>query len=267
MRLRKRKGADHCRAAALIAMVGVVLLGLVACGVQPDSPPLGPRPSTPPNAGPTTAPDGETPEHAARRLFPADYAQQMASTDSPEVLEGARPGRPVPIAEEYGQGVVLARWLLPGGADAVSGDMFAAMWPAAMRKDSFLVPMVKDGRVVSQFPVQLREGHWVDSSLVSYPADEIDPKSVLPFGDAYQLDRATAEVKALLGPGTQVRPVIFLPSGLCFVVGDNEGREAAAYFTYANLGPGVGPLEQYARDLPSPGQVFTPAQLKALFSP
>lgn len=202
------------------------------------------------------AANGETPEQAALRLFSEAYAQELSVVQSPRLLQGARPGRPVPISADYRWDAQLVRWVLPDEAKAVSGNLFAAMWPSAMEKDGFLVPMVKNGRTVCQFYVDLQGGRWVGRPI---------SESSLPTGEVYWLEVATAKLKALLGRGTLVRPVIFLPSGNAFAVGDNNGREAAAYLGYSNLGRGVGDVD-ITNFTHRYGELFTPAQLRALFT-
>ena len=234
----------------------LLVLLVTACG-PPGNPPLGSKPTVPPNAGPVTASNGETPEEAAVRLFPAAYARELALGASPQELTGSEPGRPTPMSADYVYDANIVRWLLPDDAKAVSGNMFAAMWPSAMAKDAFFVPFIKRGRVIGQYCVALQKGDvwlYVDSLTSS-----------LRRGQLYELQTSTDKLKALLGEDTVVRPAVFLPSGLAFAVGDNQGREAAVMIGYSDRGPGV---DGYAngREVPAMGRLFTLDQLKTLLA-
>jgi hypothetical protein len=135
--------------------------------------------------------------------------------------------------------------------------MFAAMRPSAMAKDIFFVPFVKHGRAIGQFDVELQGDSWAyGRSLTSSPRT----------GQLYMLQTATDKLKRLLGEGTTVRPAVFLPSGLAFAVGDNQGREAAVMIGYSDRGKGV---DGYAwgKLVPARGTLFTPAGLKTLLAP
>ena len=133
--------------------------------------------------------------------------------------------------------------------------MFAAMWPISMTKSGFIVPMLKDGKAVSEFGVVLDEGgHWVCSEGVL---------ASIPGGFAHDLQDATATLRKALGYGTKVRPTIFVPSGLAFAVGDNQGREAAVFVWCTNHGKGI---KGFDKELPNAGQLFSPVQLKRLLT-
>jgi hypothetical protein len=234
----------------LLAML--LCLSLSGCGIH--NPPLGPKPTAPPNAGPQTAPDGETPAQAAVRLFPVARAQEVALMGaSPQRLKDARPGLPVPIARDYQDTGFIARWVLPHDQKAVLGNMFAAMWPIAMVKSGFLVPIFKHGTVVDNYSVGLRGDAWV--SGVGIPQRTAELRT---------LRAGTAKLKRLLGPQTTVRPVVFVPSGLIFAVGDNQGREAAAFLGNTWMGPGIGFFD--GTKMPQVGDVKVPAQLRALLA-
>lgn len=156
-------GACGYRRLVLGVATFVLLLApvsLSACG-KPHNPPLGPKPTAPLNAGPATASNGETPEQAAVRLFPSARADLESRGVSPQRLEEAGPGPVVPVSADYPSGAALAQWVLPDDAKSVSGNMFTAMWPSAMAKDIFVVPIVDRSRSVGQFIVNLQKGAWV----------------------------------------------------------------------------------------------------------
>jgi hypothetical protein len=237
--------------ALLLSLTLTALFSLVACGYH--NPPLGPKPTKPPAAGPRPAPDGETPEQAAIRLFPQARAHELELGTLPRELRGARPGEPVPVARDYREGESIAQWVLPGGSQAVSDDMFAAMWPIAKTDDFFYVPFVKDGRSIGQFSVFLRGDSWTYGPPTS---------SSLHAGPVCDLQTAIDKLRRQLGPQTAVRPVIFAPSGLTFAVGDNQGREAAVLLGHSWMGPGIGNFDQ--TKVPPVGTLLAPEQLKQL---
>jgi hypothetical protein len=253
---RKRKGAASWgRAAALIVAATVVLFAFTACRPY-RNPSLGSKPTAPPNAGPQIAPNGESPEQAAARLFPAARAQELALGASPQALKGAKSGRPVPVARDYNWDGRVARWVLPEDQQAVSGNMFAAMWPLAMSKDAFFAPFVKHGKVIGQYYVELHGDSWAYEPALS---------SSLHMYQLYALQVADDKLRRELGPQTTVRPVAFVPSGLVFAVGDNGVREAAALLGRTWMGPGIGDVTQ--TKVPPAGIILTPAELKELLAP
>ena len=127
------------------------------------NPPLGAKPTSPPNAGPMVAPDGETPQQAAARLLPQALTHMRSSGATPgSLLQGAAAGRVVAMSSVYSWPAYLVRWVLPEDRDAVAaGDLFARMWPSAMSADAFVAPMVKRGVSVCEFGVGLQHGRWV----------------------------------------------------------------------------------------------------------
>ncbi len=260
----KRRGVLAYQAQACCASACLIAVLLLAgCfGYTPPPLPLGPSPTVTPNAGPGVAADGETAEQAAKRLFPRAYRQALEAAESRserELLEGTTPGEPAPLAVDYETGGrMLVQWVLPDDLHAATGNMFAAMWPIAMLKDGFVVPMVKDGRSVSEFGICLNDhGRWVlecEQGWIGF----------VPGGWVRGLQRASEKLEKLLGPGTIVRPVMFVPSGLAFAVGDNQGREAAVFLSWVEYGPGV---EGFHKQFPEVGQLYTPAQLKKLLTP
>jgi hypothetical protein len=254
--------ASTCVLAAVVA--GVLLAG---CGYV-RNPQLGPKPTSRPNAGPVVPPSGETPEQAALRLFAPIYRHELRHADKPERLRGAAPGAPVPVVRDYRNGPNVA-WVLPDDRHSASGNLFAAMWPVAMRKDGFIVPMVKNGRSIDEMYVYLDGGAWTAGSPDSGWAydDLVDGKYVqhLPRGDVATLESATTRLKSLLGEATVVRTAVFVPSGNAFAVGDNGGREAAVLLGWVMLGPGIDTHHGPSLASSQFGQLFTHDQLAALY--
>lgn len=70
------------------------------------------------------------------------------------------------------------------------------------------------------------------------------------------------EFKTPLGPETEVRPAVYVPSGFVFAVADNDGRQAAALLGHSWMGPGIGDLDLAV--MPPLGSVLTPAELEDL---
>ncbi len=254
MRTRLAWGAAACLFATLL------LCGCMSMKERRTSLPLGPSPTVMPNAGPGVAANGETAAEAAGRLFPQGLRQALEAAESAgerRVLEGTAAGEPVPVSRCYGIPTrTLVKWVLPRDVHSVSGNMFAAMWPSAMMDKAFVVPMVKDGRAVSEFWVYLtRKGQWkVDEGAIG----------PVPGGSVRDLQLATERLRRVLGTQARVRPVVFVPSGLVFAVGDNNGREAAVYLAFVNWGKGV---KGFHKGLPHTGELFTPAELKRLLTP
>jgi hypothetical protein len=58
--------------------------------------------------------------------------------------------------------------------------------------------------------------------------------------------------------------VVFVPSGLVFAVGDNQGHEAALMIGSTPQGPGIGTID--LAKMPPVGTVFTPSELKSLLA-
>jgi hypothetical protein len=204
------------------------------------------------------AKDGEQADQAAKRLFPEVYGGLIdGGTEHPAVVRGAQVGHPVPLSQDYGMTrPVLAQWVLPDDLRSVSKDMFVLMRPTAMRHDAFVVPIVSGGKAVAEFDMDLDQaGHWQVRGYITDP---------LPGGQVHDLEAATSKLKSVLGPDARVRPVVFLPSGLEFAVGEGRGKQAAVYLTFVNHGQGVTSFDKY---LPETGALYTPAELKALLTP
>lgn len=253
-----RRLALCCLLACLVAMP--LLSGCFPTGGPCTNPSLGPRPTATPNPGPGLAADGETPQQAAVRLFAV--AQKTAlrwgvSNRRQRLLfEASKPGEPVPICVEYGS--TLAQWVLPNEVETVTGDMFAAMWPLAMEKDCFWVPMIVDGEIINEYGIHLdKQGRWVTTT-----DGWIGPT---PGGLTRALQLASETLTGVLGPGTEVRPVVFVPSGNVFAVGDHDGRQAAMLIDWVRSGPGIRDI-RYLHGSPDVGVVYTPAKLKRLFA-
>lgn len=259
--------AQRCRTAlAALLCAGTMAIGAVAvvgCERQAREPRKIAAPQAVMN-GPTAqtqkpsvrAKNGETAARAARRLFPEEYALTMEITERPQVLKGATVGVPRAVNRDYHRpGPILASWIMPRDATSAETGMFRAMRPAQMSDSVFIVPMVKKGRSVCEFTIELDAGRWSGGSGLTDP---------LPGGEVHDVEKATDELRRSLGKGTEVRLAIFLPSGLVFAVGRNSEREAAVYLTFNNAGPGVGSFDKY---LPETGRLFTPAQLAKLLTP
>jgi hypothetical protein len=178
------------------------------------------------------------------------------TTEHPDAVRDSRAGAPVPVSREYFMSSpLLARWTLTVDNDDVLSNMFTSMRPADMSADRFIVPVMKEGVSASEFDVYLDEnGRWTTGATLTDP---------LPGGQVHDLQVATTQLRRLLGPGAEVRPVLFLPSGLEFAVGSNGDREAAVYLTFVNHGPGVGSYDAY---LPRTGTSYTALELKQLLA-
>lgn len=209
----------------------------------------------PPAQPPARAVDGETPEQAAHRVFEVARKDAMAGTFHPEILRVATIGPPQAVSEDYYRPVqVPAPWVLPHDAESARTGMFKAMVPGRMSDRQYIVPILKDGHSVSYFGLWLDEtGRWSGS------IDLTDPDA---GGITSDIEQATANLRSTLGAATEVRTVMFLPSGLVFAVGSNGTQEAAAYLTDNNYGPGIDGFNKY---LPQTGQVFTSTELQELF--
>jgi len=246
-------GRVPLRALCVHGFLVLLVVALAACDTRPTNPPLGPRPTASPNPGPGVAGDGETPAHAARRLFRQTFRDRPSYPASLAIV-GSSPGPPVPVSQDYPD-APLTQWVLPNDATAVKGNMFGAMWPTAMKQESFLVPMVKDGRVVGEFSVTLGDdGRWEAG------APEL--------GSLFYSEQRTSLLEQKLGPGTEVRIVVFLPSGFAFAVGDNRGREAAVFLGEQDYGPGItheSPKHLGVGEGPKLGELLSQDQLVELY--
>ena len=145
--------------------------------------------------------------------------------------------------------------MLPDELKNVRGGMFAAMRPARLRSDVFMVPLMKDGHAGDEYSISLYEGEW----------NSFGGPSAIPGGSAREIEDATAKLKETLGSATDVRVAVFLPSGWVFAVGNNDGQEAAVYL---NWWTGDGVTGVVGRTLyPYDGQLFTPEQLYEYLTP
>jgi hypothetical protein len=200
---------------------------------------------------PATAVDGETVAQAAVRLF-AEQAQQALKTGQDRVLfEGSTPGEPRRLTgKDWGDSQLPVPWVLPDDRRSATSGMFGAMRPNQMSDRLFLVSIEKNGRSAGEFYLTLdTTGHWISDRV------DLGPARI------YDIEDATAKLVAILGPGTQVRTAVFLPSGLVFAVGNNGGREAAVYLIFVTFAPGVGGFDGLR---PEDGTLLTPSDLAAL---
>lgn len=208
-----------------------------------------------PTSEPAVAPSDETAEQAAGRIFADLYETALALAQNPADLQGAKPGRPVAISRDYSAGgPVLAQWVLPSETKAISRNMFAEMRPSPMSKTTLLVPVIKGGRTITEFEIRRDDtGAWDVVGDLAQP---------FPSGAMRDLEAAAAKLRRALGPGTRVRPAVFLPSGLVFAVGDNASHEAVVFLLPARQGPGVA---GFTTPFPDADQVLYPSQLADLY--
>ena len=243
------------RGACSIGFVVLALALLASCSSPSHSTS---NASAPPAATPPPAYDSATARRVTRHLWP-DMKEWLrgdpASADTRvAMVQAARPGSPVPVSQDYAMTEpILARWLLPDDVHSVSAGMYDHMCPTPTSATCFFVPVSSRGRPVAEMDVQENShGRWEVVEMVEGP------------GQAAAYQAAAATLRQVLGEGADVRPVLFLPSGLEFAVGHNLAREAAVYLTFVNYGSGVGSFDKY---LPKTGRLFTPPQLQRLLSP
>jgi hypothetical protein len=203
----------------------------------------------------------ESPAEGAARLFKEEYDSKAARTDpeqqiSIEPIRGATCGEPQPMLADWeGPGSLPGSWVLYEDAKAADSGMFRAMQPARVSTQGYFVPAVRDGRIVGEFEMALGEdGRWVNANGALYAG------GILGF-----MEKASLELRAALGPDTEVRTAMFLPSGLVFSVGHAHGRELAAFLGFTNIEDNG--VEGFDKALPSIGQIFTPQELKDLLTP
>jgi len=202
-----------------------------------------------------TSVDGETVAKAALRLFAEEAKQKIADGQDLNLFQGTTPGPPQPLAEDFidGQDLVPASWIVPDDVRSATSGMFAVMRPARMSDSHFLVSIDKDGRSVAEFGLTLDDsGRWMWDGVLLEP------------GRLRRIEDATAVLEATLGPGTEVRIAIFLPSGAICAVGNNGGRETAVWLSSAEYGPGVAGFHKV---LPTRGTLYSPSELAALLTP
>jgi hypothetical protein len=235
-------------------------LGVSAC--KPSARPAASIPSaatsqtTTPAVDPDLPPPNETAEHASRRLYPDLYDTAITLASDPSALRGAQPGNPVRVSRDYGQDrPVLATWVLPDDAHSISNDMFAKMRRSEMSMSAVVVPVVKNRRSISEFAMRKNTaGEWEVVGDLSEP---------FPSGTIHDLEAASATLRKELGPNARVRPVVFLPSGLLFAVGDGTAGEAAVLLGAVGRGSGI---SGFVLPTPGVGQLLSVSQLRELLN-
>jgi hypothetical protein len=195
----------------------------------------------------------EAPHAGAARLFQEALDGALSGTESPAVLDGARVGDPRPVSRDYGfPGGAPSAWVVEDADAAKTADLFGSMTPAELRDDFYIVPMVTARGPVCEFDMCLEHGEWELGSVLCDP---------LPGGQIHDVEDAQARLREHLGEDVEVRTVVFIPSGLVFVVGRSGSSTAAVYLTFADHGAGV---EGIAGELPQTGSLYTIDQLKDL---
>jgi len=218
-----------------------VTLALAACGETQESSSV---------TSPPASSAGETPQAAVERLWP-DMQELMAEVLGDEAIAGAAPGSPVLASGLYAMSEpLLVQWVLADDAQAVGGDLFAAMCPTPVDDSSFLVSVEGDEGTLAEFLIERDSGgRWQIAEMGK------------GSGQVRALAAATRTLRRALGEDAGIRSALFLPSGLAFAVGSGEAGQAAVYLTFVDHGEGVGSFD---RRLPRNGQLFTPEQLETL---
>ena len=129
------------------------------------------------------------------------------------------------------------------------------MRPAEKRADYYLVPILENGRPVSEFEMAPRSGSW---AVVSQLAEH------RPAGIFYDIEQGQARLRKELGPRTQTRIALFLPSGLVFIVGHHGSDEATVYLAWESHGPGLIGFKTF---FPKVGTLYSPDALRGILSP
>lgn len=185
----------------------------------------------------------ESPAAAARRLLPEAVSMAEGSPDA-SALAGSTVATAEPVIRGYYGGLfgIAVPWVVTKDKTALKTDLFDQMRPSVGATDSYIVTVRAGGSARFEFEMQETAGRW---QLVA-TSDSIDSP------DSPLLKR--------LGPGTEVRRALLLPSGLVFDVGRNGSREALLMVAFFNDGPGINGFDGY---LPW-NKVLMPAQLRAL---
>jgi hypothetical protein len=197
----------------------------------------------------------ETPRKAASRLLAQTVLQSAGDGDERPYDESATAGEPQKVIAHYSPGPVPAPWAVEDDLHVRNGLLFASMKPSELASDYYVVPILQDGRLVSEFDMVVEDGKWEVSQWLA---------EARPAGLLYNIQQARAKLTSTLGPGTQTKVALFLPSGLYFVVGHHGSQEAAVYLTFSNAGPGVTGYDKY---LPTTGTLYSPDDLRGLLTP
>jgi len=201
---------------------------------------------------------GESPSDAGRRLFETARVEALPGTHDPDILADATTGAARPLLADYGPPrAPLAGWVISDDVVSARQGMFRAMKPAKLSDKMYMVPVLHQGRAVTDFELHLsNDGVWSTDSL---DLTELDAGGRIP-----DEEEAVAKLHATLGPSAEVRTALLLPSGLVFAVGRSGEREAAVYLDVTTEGPGV---VGFHKPLPETGALYTPEALATLLDP
>jgi hypothetical protein len=194
-------------------------------------------------------PAPETPQQGARRLF----AELVRDGSEGPYDEHAAAGPPQ--AALVGYSSVPAQWIIEDDWRVPDGRLFESMRRGTATTDFYIVPILQDGRAVSEFDMQLDGGRWDLGACLAEKA---------PAGFFHDIEDAQTKLHAELGAGTRTRVALLLPSGLFFVVGDNGTREAAVYLIYSHAMPNWGGCRG---QLPETGTLFGADELRRILTP
>jgi hypothetical protein len=196
----------------------------------------------------------EAPAAAARRWI-RDVVVKESEGDPSPYDEHATAGEPQAFIKGYYPSPLPVPWVVEDGLHVPSGRLFGAMQPSVRTTDAYLVPILQDGRPVSEFDMSFEEGRWEVGAQLAEPK---------PAGFFFDVERAQSALHAELGASAQTRVALFLPSGLVLVVGHAGAREMAVYVGFFNQGPG---LTGYDKNLPQGGTIYGPEALRGLLTP
>jgi hypothetical protein len=178
-----------------------------------------------------------------------------ASGDPSPYNQHATAGEPQAFIKGYYPDSLPVPWVVTDDLHVPSSGLFAAMRPSVQTTDAYLVPILQDGRAVSEFDMVMEDGRWAVGSQLAEPK---------PAGFFLDVERARSALRKELGASAQTRVALLLPSGLVFVVGHQDAREAAMFISFFNQGPGLTGYDKY---LPRGGTMYGPEELRGLLTP
>lgn len=197
----------------------------------------------------------ETPQHAADRILASILRRepdpQMPAPYGPSAVAG----RPEPVIDGYYPALIPVDSIVQHDRQIPPGGLFAAMRSAPRSTRYYLVPIIQSGEPVAFFSMQLESGEWTQGMRSSESS---------PSGYFHKVKRIERTLQQRLGPRTETRVALLLPSGLIFVVGNNGSEELAAYLGFENAGPGIRGFGKY---LPQSGDLYDADQLRGLLDP
>lgn len=206
-------------------------------------------------ARPEPQPTIESPQQGANRVL-AGILQEEPDPEYPAPYgPDAVAGKPMPVIDGYFPGVVPVAWVVRNDVRVPANGIFASMQPATTSETHYAVPILQGGEPVSEFDIKLDSGEWIEGARLA---------ETEPAGYFYEVLRIEGALRAELGPETETRVALFLPSGLVFVVGNNGSTELAAYLTFENSGAGIAGYDKY---LPQTGDLYGPEDLRGLLDP